>query len=52
MDMQLASAETPATDVGRKDTDAVDVLRANTYRLLARLLAAPVRGDLLKTLCP
>ena len=51
MDMQLVSSETPGRDVGRKDTDGIDVLRANTYRLLARLLAAPVRGDLLKTLC-
>jgi TorA maturation chaperone TorD len=50
MDTQLARMEIPGREIDRMEANEPDTLRANTYRLLARLLAAPVPGDLLETL--
>lgn len=50
MDIQLAISESPGREIDWMDANEPDTLRANTYRLLARLLAAPVPPDLLATL--
>jgi TorA maturation chaperone TorD len=50
MDTQLAISETPGREINGMDANEPDMLRANTYRLLARMLAAPVPRELLETL--
>ena len=50
METNLQSPESVNQNSERMDGFSIDVLRANTYRLLARLLAAPVTGDLLDSL--
>jgi len=50
METDLLSPESAKLNSDRMDGDSIDVLRANTYRLLARLLAAPVTRDLLDSL--
>jgi len=50
MDTQLAISETPGREIDGMDANEADMLRANTYRLLARMLAAPVPRELLETL--
>jgi len=50
METDLLSPESMNQNSDRMDGDSIDVLRANTYRLLARLLAAPVTRELLDSL--
>jgi TorA maturation chaperone TorD len=50
MDTQLAKSEIPGWEIDGMDANEPDTLRANTYRLLARMLAAPVPRELLATL--
>jgi TorA maturation chaperone TorD len=50
METHLQSPESVNQNIELRDGDSIDVLRANTYRLLATLLAAPATRELLDSL--